>query len=120
MIIDNTSPLVLVSKYFIGNLSIFRIISFLSFKVNFCEISVIVKFCIKENKALIKYKINKVIAISPIFPKLIPLPPDILLINPLNISVVAFPKILGPTIVNMVLPIANMNTTIKAILYFPK
>ncbi len=66
------------------------------------------------------YSINKVIAISAIFPKSIPLPPEILLTNPLNISVVAFPNILGPTMVNIVLPIANRNTMIKAILYFPK
>ena len=46
-------------------------------------------------------------------PKSIPSPPDSLLTNPLNISVVEFPSILGPTIVNIVLPIANINTIIN-------
>ena len=74
----------------------------------------------KENNALMIYKINNVMAICPIFPKSIPLPPDNLLTNPLKISVVAFPNILGPTIVKIVLPTANTNTMIKAILYFPR
>ena len=37
-------------------------------------------------------------------------------INPVYISVVAFPKIFGPTILNIVLPIANIITIIIAIL----
>ena len=49
-----------------------------------------------------------------------PDPPDSLLTNPLKISVVALPNIFGPTIVNIVLPIANRITTIIAILYFAK
>ena len=55
-----------------------------------------------------------------IFPKSIPLPPDNLLTKPLKISVVAFPSIFGPTIENIVLPIANITTIINAILYFDK
>ena len=74
----------------------------------------------KENNALMIYKINNVMAICPIFPKSIPLPPDNLLTNPLKISVVAFPNIFGPTIENIVLPIANIITTATAILYFDK
>ena len=53
-------------------------------------------------------------------PKSIPEPPDNLLIKPLNISVVAFPKIFGPTIVKIVLPTANNITTNIAILYLAK
>ena len=45
-----------------------------------------------------------------IFAKSIPPVPDILFTKPLNISVVAFPEIFGPTIVNTVLPIANVST----------
>ena len=74
----------------------------------------------KENTALSTYNPSNVIAICAIFSKFIPLPPDILPIIPLKISVVAFPNILGPTIVNIVLPIANINTTINAILYLAK
>ena len=53
-------------------------------------------------------------------PKFIPSPPDNLLTKPLNISVVAFPNIFGPTIENIVLPIANIITIATAILYFDK
>ena len=74
----------------------------------------------KENNALITYKPIKVNNILPIFPKSIPVPPEILPTIPLKISVVAFPSILGPTIVNIVLPIANIKTIIKAILYLDK
>ena len=74
----------------------------------------------KENNALNKYNPNSVNSIIPTFPKSIPPLPDILLTKPLNISVVAFPKILGPTIENIVLPIANNKTIIKPILYFDK
>ena len=43
----------------------------------------------------------------PTFPKSIPPVPEILLTSPLNISVVAFPRILGPTIENIVLHFDN-------------
>ena len=66
------------------------------------------------------YSPNKVNAIVPTFPKSIPVPPLNLLIKPLKISVVAFPKILGPTIVNIVLPIANIITMISGILYLAR
>ena len=74
---------------------------------------------INENKALHKYRQSNVARILPIFVKSIPLPPDILPTRPVNISVVAFPRILGPTILKMVLPMANMTTKSRAILYFP-
>lgn len=75
---------------------------------------------ISENNALNPYKASNVSRIPAIFPKSIPLPPDNLLTNPLNISVVAFPNILGPTIENIVLPIANITTITNANLYFDK
>ena len=75
---------------------------------------------ISENNALNPYNASNVSKICPIFPKFIPLPPDNLLTNPLNISVVAFPNILGPTIENIVLPIANITTITNANLYFDK
>ena len=56
----------------------------------------------------------------PTFPKSIPPFPESLFTNPLNISVVAFPNIFGPTIENMVLPTAKINTIINPILYFDK
>ena len=74
----------------------------------------------KENNALTTYKQINVNNIFPILSKSIPDPPEILLTIPLKISVVAFPSILGPTIVNIVLPIANIKTIIKAILYLDK
>ena len=43
------------------------------------------------------YSVNKVSSIFKMFPKFIPAPPDSLLTIPLNISVVAFPNIFGPT-----------------------
>ena len=43
VITDNTSPCVLLSKYFIGNLFIFSDISALNLYVIFCAIPVIVK-----------------------------------------------------------------------------
>ena len=46
--------------------------------------------------------------------------PDNLLTTPLNISVVAFPSILGPIIENIVLAAANKITINIAILYFDK
>ena len=69
---------------------------------------------------LIKYNVNNVRRISAIFWKLIPSPPDNLLINPLYISVVAFPNIFGPTIEKIVPPIANIITITTAILYLDK
>ena len=73
-----------------------------------------VNSCINENIALIIYKESKVIEICAIFSKSIPFPPDSFRTNPSKTSVVAFPKIFGPTIVKIVLPIANMKTIIKA------
>ena len=64
----------------------------------------------KENIALTTYNASNVSNIVPIFSKLIPPLPYSLFTSPLNISVVAFPRIFGPTIVNIVLPIANINT----------
>ena len=74
----------------------------------------------KENNALITYSPNKVSKIVPTFPKSIPPFPDILFTKPLNISVVAFPNILGPIIENIVLPTAKINTIINPILYFDR
>ena len=88
--------------------------------VIFCVTVVIVNPCIKENNALIAYKPNSVRSIVPIFPKSIPEPPEILLTIPLNISVVALPKIFGPIIENIVLPTANKITIIIGILYCAK
>ena len=99
---------------------LFVAISFLNLYVIFCVTVVIVKPCIKENKALKAYNPNSVSSIVPIFPKSIPDPPDNLFITPLKISVVALPKIFGPTIENIVLPTANKITTIIGILYFDK
>ena len=45
-----------------------------------------------------------------ILSKSIPLPPVSFEIKPLDISVVAFPKIFGPIIEKTLLPIANSNT----------
>lgn len=64
----------------------------------------------KENNALIRYSTNNVISIFAMFSKLIPAPPDNLLIIPVYTSVVAFPNILGPTIVNIVLATAKIRT----------
>lgn len=66
------------------------------------------------------YKLNTVNKILASFSKSIPLPPEILLIIPLYISVVALPRTFGPTIVNTVLAIANIATINNFILYFPK
>ena len=74
----------------------------------------------KENNALTTYKQINVNNIFPILSKSIPDPPEILLTIPLKISVVAFPSILGPTIVNIVLPIANIKTIINQLLKFKK
>ena len=63
---------------------------------------------------------SNVIKILLILVKSIPLPPESLLIIPLNISVVALPKILGPIIENAVLPIANNITKITENLYLNK
>ena len=120
VITDKISPLVLLSKYFIGNLFIFIAISFLNLYVIFWDTVVIAKPCIIENIVLIIYNPNKINAICPIFPKSIPAPPVNFPINPLNISVVAFPNILGPTMVNIVLPIANNITKNIATLYFER
>ena len=65
---------------------------------------------IKENKALTTYKHRSPIRIFATFPKSIPLPPDTLLTKPLKISVVALPRIFGPTILNIVPPMAYMIT----------
>ena len=46
--------------------------------------------------------------------------PDTLLTNPLNISVVALPNILGPITENVTLPMANINTIIIDNLYLAK
>ena len=59
---------------------------------------------------------NNAIRIFPIFPKSIPLPPDNLLISPVNNSVVALLKIFGPATLKTVLMIANTMTNPKAIL----
>ena len=120
VITDNTSPFVLLSKYFIGNLFIFTTISFLNLYVTFCAILVIVKPWTKENNALTTYNPNNVNAILPILSKLIPSPPFSFPIKPLYISVVAFPNIFGPIIVNIVLPIANIITIKIANLYLDK
>ena len=72
----------------------------------------------KENNALNRYSPSKVNNIVPTLPKSIPPFPLILFTKPLKISVVAFPKIFGPTIENIVLPIANIKTIIIPILYF--
>ena len=66
------------------------------------------------------YKQSNVRSIFAIFPKSIPVPPESLFTIPLNISVVAFPNIFGPTIENIVLPTANSITIINAILYFER
>ena len=120
VIIDNVSPCVLLSKYFIGNLLILATKSLRILYVIFCVIVVIVNPCTKENTALNAYNPNSVRSIFPIFPKSIPDPPPILSTIPLNISVVALPKIFGPTIANIVLPIANRITIIIGILYCAK
>ena len=120
VIIDNVSPFVLLSKYCIGSLFIFTIMSFLNLYVSFCEMFVIVNPCISENVTLVMYNASKVNKIVAIFSKFIPFPPDNLLIIPLNISVVAFPKIFGPTTINIVLPIAKINTIIRDNLYCDK
>lgn len=99
-----------MSKYFIGNLFIFIAKSLRNLYVNFCDTDVIVNPCINENSALIIYNIKSVSIIPAILEKSIPSPPDTLPTNPLKISVVAFPSILGPTIANIVLPIANIIT----------
>lgn len=88
--------------------------------VNFWATLVIVKPCISEKVALIRYRVSRLKSIAPILPKFVPSPPDSLLIKPLNISVVAFPNIFGPTIENIVLPIANIITIATATLYFDK
>ena len=120
VIIDNTSPCVLLSKYFIGNLLILCTKSLRILYVIFCVTVVIVNPCIKENNALTAYSPNNVRSICPIFPKSIPAPPDNLSKIPLKISVVALPKIFGPIIENIVLPTANKITIIIGILYCAK
>ena len=98
-----------MSKKLIGNLFILTATSFLNLYVNFCATLVIVKPCIYPKKVLIAYKPKSVSKIPRTLLKSIPVPPDIFPTIPLNISVVAFPKILGPTIVKTVLPTANIN-----------
>ena len=51
--------------------------------------------------------------------KLMPPFPLILLLTPVKISVVAFPKIFGPTILKIVLPIANRITKTNPTQYLP-
>ena len=63
------------------------------------------------------YKPTKSRIILPSLVKSIPLPPDTLEISPLKISVVAFPNILGPNILNITLPMANTITKKIPILY---
>ena len=65
---------------------------------------------IKAKRELTAYRLMSQRRILAISSKLIPLPPETLLINPLNSSVVAFPKILGPMMEKMVLPTANITT----------
>ena len=72
----------------------------------------------KENNALTIYSPNSVNRIVPTFPKSIPPFPDSLFTNPLNISVVAFPNILGPIIENIVLPTAKINSFLLIFLLF--
>ena len=76
---------------------------------------------IKEQRALITYSPRVIRRICPIFPKSIPLPPDTLLTRPLKISVVAFPRIFGPAILNIVPQTAKSATkimcTLNALIY---
>ena len=72
---------------------------------------VVVREFLRENPGASFLKVIESTGVEiAILEKLIPSPPDTLPTNPLKISVVAFPSILGPTIANIVLPIANIIT----------
>jgi hypothetical protein len=117
---DKTSPFVFLSKYFIGNLFSFSATSLRNLYVTFCATCVIVNPPKIPNTVLSIYNIRSVSKIFPIFTKLIPLPPDSLEITPLKTSVVAFPSILGPIMLNIVSIVANINISINKYLYFDK
>ena len=67
--------------------------------------------------ALTIYMIRTVSRIEPIAWKSMPPTPVILLIRPLDNSVVALPKIFGPTMEKIVLPIAKAKAAMRRIWY---
>ena len=115
VILDRTSPWVLVSKYFRGIRSIFSETSFLKLKDSFWATPETINPWIKENSELAAYRIARSKTISQTAPRSTPAPgiPDTLLTNPSKILVVALPRILGPIMEKTELPAAKSTTIIR-------